>query len=48
MRDLREISKLLCKDCDKSAYEQCLNCDVHKRINDILSVKAESDETHEV
>jgi len=35
--ELKELNRLLCKNCDKTKYEDCKRCRVYQLINSLAS-----------
>ena len=35
--ELKELNRLLCRECSKTKYEECKNCKVYKLINSLAS-----------
>jgi len=35
--ELKELSRFICRKCDKTKYEECKKCKVYKLINSLAS-----------
>ncbi|MGB9741289.1 MAG: hypothetical protein ACP5IM_07625 [Candidatus Bathyarchaeia archaeon] len=35
--EIKELNRIICKQCDERDYEKCRNCKIHQLINKIAS-----------
>ncbi|MDI6905218.1 MAG: hypothetical protein QMD13_07010 [Candidatus Bathyarchaeia archaeon] len=35
--EIKELNRIICKECDEKAYEKCKNCRIYKLINRIAA-----------
>jgi hypothetical protein len=34
--EIRELNRIICKDCDEKEYEKCKDCKVYRLVNKIV------------